>query len=462
MKFIPFLFLVSIFFNIGCTTEKQDNQDLINELNHSLQTEILDAWYPLTVDSVNGGFLSNFTFDWQPKGPQNKMIVTQTRHLWTLSEASRFYKNDEYKKMAGHAFYFLRDKMWDKEFGGFYTTLNREGIPGETEFGGAKMAYGNAFGIYALVAYFKLTGDEEALELAKKTFLWLERYSHDPVYKGYFNGLARNGSPMSIGGLEEQTEIVPEELPNYSRISQKDQNTSIHVIEALTELYKVWPDDLVKERLQEMFTLISETIVTEKGYLTLFLERDWTPISFRDSSEVVIRRNIFMDHVSFGHDIETAFLLLEAAHSLNGRTDENILAVAKKMVDHTITNGWDKEKGGIYDRGYYFKDADTIAILHDVKVWWAEAESMNALLLMSYLYPDENSYKVYFNKQWEYIKAYQIDHKHKGWYEEGLDNSPNQVTAPKGSDWKINYHNARTLMNCIKMLKSEHELTSKH
>lgn len=461
MKIKTYFLTMAIIFCISCSQQKNENQVLIDELDNSLRTEILDVWYPLTIDSVYGGFLSNFTFDWQPRGPQNKMIVTQTRHLWTLSQAALFYNSDEYRKIADHAFLFLKDKMWDKEYGGFYTTLNREGIPGETEFGGAKMAYGNAFGIYALTAYYNLTGNEEALELAKKTFLWLEKYSHDPVYLGYFNNLQRTGSPLSEGGMEASLISVPEKMPNYKRISQKDQNTSIHLLEAFTELYKVWPDELVETRLKEVFTLISDKIVTPKGYLTLFLERDWTPISFRDSSEAVIRRNIVMDHISFGHDIETAFLLLEASHAINGEPDEKTMALAKKMVDHTLNNGWDNKNGGIYDRGYYL-NSDSVTIIHDVKVWWSEAEAMNSLLLLSKFFPDEDKYHEYFLKQWEYIKTYQIDQIHKGWYEEGLDNSPEQVTAPKASDWKVNYHNFRTLMNCIKMLRGDHELTAGH
>src|SRR5680860_911699 len=237
MKIKTYFLTMAIIFCISCSQQKNENQVLIDELDNSLRTEILDVWYPLTIDSVYGGFLSNFTFDWQPRGPQNKMIVTQTRHLWTLSQAALFYNSDEYRKIADHAFLFLKDKMWDKEYGGFYTTLNSEGIPGETEFGGAKMAYGNSFGIYALTAYYNLTGNEEALELAKNTFLWLEKYSHDPVHLGYFNNVQRTGSPLSEGGMEASPVSVPEEMPNYQRISQKDQNTSIHLLEAFTELY---------------------------------------------------------------------------------------------------------------------------------------------------------------------------------------------------------------------------------
>ena len=455
MKIIHTIFFV-LFIVFGCSPEKKDNASVIDEMDLSLKAELLDVWYPRTVDSVYGGFLADFTYNWTPRGPQNKMVVSQTRQLWTSSEAAIFYKNDEYKKIADHAFRFINDVLWDKENGGFYTTLSREGIPGETEFGGFKMTYGNAFGIYALVAYYNLTGNEDALKLAKKTFMWLENFAHDPVYGGYFNSLLENGSPLSKGNLDK-LEVAPEELPGYQRISQKDQNTSIHILEALSELYKVWPDELVRQRLDEIYTLLSEKIINEKGSLTLFLTRDWQPISFRDSSEAVIKRNFEIDHVSFGHDIETGFLMLEAAHSL-GKMDEKAVALAKKMVDHTLDNGWDKKDGGIYDRGYYYKGMDTCTIVHDVKVWWSEAEAMNALLLMSKLFPEETKYRDYFEQQWSYIKKYMIDHEHGGWYGEGLDNSPRYAKAPKASDWKVNYHNFRALRNCIQMLRGDHEL----
>ena len=109
-------------------------------------------------------------------------------------------------------------------------------------------------------------------------------------------------------------------------------------MEALTELYKVWPDELVRERLQQMLEVIRDTIVTEKGSLTLFLERDWTPISHQDSSETYIRENSYRDHISSGHDVETAFLMLEASHALGLKDDQRTHDIAKKMVDHAIAN----------------------------------------------------------------------------------------------------------------------------
>jgi mannobiose 2-epimerase len=430
------------------------SEEIATEMEHSLRTELLAPWYPNSLDTVNGGFLSDFTYDWKAEGRQNKMLVTQTRHVWTSSQAARFLRDDTYRRIAKHGFTFLRDKMWDEEFGGFFMLRDTQGGPVSYSYGDEKRAYGNSFAIYALASYFHLSGDSSALNLAKDTFHWLEKHSHDPEHKGYFDRMLRDGT---LPQRDQSAAIWDARLSGL-----KDQNSSIHLMESFSELYRVWPDPLLRERLLEMLTLIRDTITTPKGYLTLFLERDWTPISFRDAPAEVRESNYHLDHVSFGHDVETAFLMLEASHVLGLESDEKTMTVAKRMVDHALANGWDDVNGGLYYEGYYFAGTDTITIIDESKNWWVQAEMLNALLLMSKLHPDEARYYDAFKKQWAYIDKYMIDHEHGGWFIDGLDKDPDRITAPKGSDWKINYHDGRALMNCIKMLRGEHELTARH
>jgi mannobiose 2-epimerase len=283
------------------------------------------------------------------------------------------------------------------------------------------------------------------LNLAKKAFLWLEKGSHDPVYKGYYQHLNRAGTPVQRGKT----------TPSTSDLGYKDQNSSIHLLEAFTELYEVWPDPLVRERLEEMLYLVRDKITTPKGNLTLFFTHDWSPISFHDSSEAVIRKHKHLDHVSFGHDVETAYLMLEASHALGIKNDTTTLAVGKRMVDHALQNGWDKTVGGFYDAGYYFNGRDTITILLDIKNWWAQAEGMNTLLLLADRFPqDPMQYYDRFKQQWQYIQTYLIDHAHGDWYEYGIDKEPHRKTALKGHAWKATYHHYRALSNCAKQLRA--------
>ncbi len=414
---------------------------IAQQMRYAAKQGLIEVYYPRDIDTAYGGYLSTFSYDFHPVGEQDKMIVTQARHTWSTAKAAMFYHDTSYITMSRHGFLFLRDKMWDKEYGGFYNLVTRDGTPKST----IKEAYGNAFAIYGLSAYYECSHDTAALNLAKKTFLWLENHSHDPKYKGYFQHLQRDGTPVKRGA----------DVKSTSDLGYKDQNSSIHILEALTELYQVWKDPLVKERLQEMLTLIRETIVTPKGNLQLFFTPEWKPVSFRDSTEQSILQHRNLDHVSFGHDVETAYLMQEATEALGNTHDAKTLAIGKKMVDHALRVGWDNSLGGFYDEGYYFKDKPGLTIINKSKNWWAQAEGLNTLLIMAQLYPtDPVNYLKHFYKQWDYVQTYLIDHEHGDWYEEGLDNEPQRKTALKAHIWKGSYHNFRALMNCINRLDS--------
>lgn len=423
-----------------------DKQAIAKQMERSARVELLDKWYPRSVDTANGGFLSAFTYDFKVAPDQHKMIVTQARHVWSNAKAALFYPGVPYFKAdAKHGFLFLRDKMWDKKNGGFYTYTDREGNVAENSFA-SKEAYGNSFAIYGLAAYYQASGDTAALNLAKQTFWWLEKHAHDPINKGYYQHMNDDGSVIKRTA----------DFPSTSDKGYKDQNTSIHLLEAFTELYTVWPDSLLRERLNEMLLLVRDKITTPKGYLTLFFQPDWTPVSTRDSSTVSILKHRYLDHVSFGHDVETAYLMLEASHVLGLAHDEVTLKVAKRMVDHSLKNGWDKKVGGFYDEGYYFKDQPGISIIKDGKNWWAQAEGLNSLLMMSTLYPkDELQYYDKFKQLWTYVQTYLIDHQHGDWYPGGIDKEPEMKKALKGQIWKGTYHNFRALMNCINQLKPD-------
>ncbi len=368
-------------------------------INDVLDNLILKKWYPRVVDTTFGGYLSNFDYEWIKKERQEKMIVTQARHVWTASKAAEFYpQNTIYPSVAAHGFRFLKDKMWDGADGGFYNLVTQAGEPILENNRIIKQAYGNAFAIYALAAYYKFSGDTSALNLAKQGFYWLEKHSHDPQYGGYFQFLEKNGSPLKNG---------------LGNTPPKDQNSSIHLMEAFTELYGVWKDDLVKKRLEEMLVLIRDTMTDDRGFLNLFFEQDWTHRSYRDSTDEVRKKNINLDHVSFGHDIETAWLLMDAATVLKKPKDEKTLRMAKKLVDHGLKFGFDASVGGVYDGGYYFKNQPVLTIVKGGKNWWAQVETMNTLLYMAKLFPkDDMDYYGKFLKQWKYIQDYLIDYEH--------------------------------------------------
>jgi mannobiose 2-epimerase len=238
-------------------------------------------------------------------------------------------------------------------------------------------------------------------------------------------------------------------------VGYKDQNSSIHLLEAFTALYKVWPNGLLAQRLNELLGLIRDTITTENGYMRLFFEKDWKPASYQYNTPEIIAEHYYLDHVSFGHDVETAYLMLEASHALGGEADERTLEKGKIMVDHALRTGWDSANGGFYDGGYYYADAETLTVVNTDKNWWTQAEGLNTLLMMSYYFPnDPMDYRGHFNQLWKYTNTNLMDPEYGGWYEWGTDMRPDAKEGLKGHIWKATYHDYRALLNCKKRLEA--------
>ncbi len=423
-----------------------DDKALLTEIEASFERDLVDAWYPRSIDKEFGGFVTGFAGDWEPTEETGKFLVGQARHVWTLSRLAGFKEDPAYAEFARQGVRFLIDVMWDREHGGFFEGVTQDGKPLPEE---GKSAYGMAFSIYALSAYYAETKDEEALDFAKRAFRWLDKHSWDSREGGYVDDLSLAGAwrPKRIG------------KDDTLELGAKDYNSSIHVLEAYTALFAVWPDEAVRLRLQQMLEIVRDRFVQEPAYLHLIFDRNWKKVSFRESGRDVVLRFRFYDHVSWGHDLETAFLILEAAEALNGEVDSRSSQVAKALVDHSLATGWDEARGSFYEGGYYFEEGGEIEVIMPEKVWWIAAESLNATLLMSQLHPDEPKYRKAFEAQWIYIKKYLIDHEHAGWMATGLDSAPDSASLPKGFRWKASYHDARAYMNCIEMLRGTFPLT---
>ena len=407
---------------------------------------MIDVWYPACIDTINGGYFSDFTYDWILEGPQDKFIVTQARHVWSLSFLYEKYdKRDEFLKWAGHGVHFLKNNMWDHEYGGFYQLTDDQGQLKKGLISHDKKAYGNAFAIYALAQYYKVSNDTIALELAKKTFHWLDENSRDNVHGGYFEFLHRDGTPI------DRKEMDQFQHSERLQIGLKDYNSSIHLLEAFTTLYQVWPDSLVRERLAEMFDVVTNKMYDERGFLKLYFHADWIHVSDDVFKEINATGRHFSNHITFGHDVETAFLIYEAARVL-GMEEGQYMGKIKLLVDHPLSTGWDKGHGGFFDQGKYINGQ--VKIIYDHKEWWGQAEAMNSFLLMDGLFPgDSKNYYQKFEEQWKYIDSYLIDHVHGGWYINGLDVSEKYKKANKASIWKGNYHTIRAMVHCLERLE---------
>ena len=398
------------------------------QAEENLRVHDLNQWFPRAVSGeFGGGFDQNFSENWTNTSHGERSLVYQSRLTWLAAQAALRFPGEaaRWKSASTHGADFLRSQMWDGRNGGFFWELNA-GTPGRN---GEKHAYGNAFAIYALAAHFRATGDERSLQLAQNAFRWLDLHAHDARNGGYFEALSREGHPILTAPSSEQTADVI-----GTRYGYKSMNTHIHLLEAFAALSEIWPDPTLKSRLREVFGLVRDTIVVSPpGAMNLFFRPDWKPVP---------------DHDSFGHDIETAYLLVEAAGALGMPNDKRTWDVARSLVDHTLDFGLDTQNGGFFDAGGTFG-----GISGDDKVWWAQAEALNALLLMHERFGVQTPrYWNAFVAQWNFIQTHQIDVTSGGWYRRvAKDNAP-FAGESKSDGWTEGYHQGRALLNVSQRL----------
>jgi cellobiose epimerase len=405
---------------------------LADDVEITLHHDVLDVWFPRTVDHENGGFRSDFTREWSPAIKSGgKFSVFQGRMTWISSQVAlrRPDLKDKFLPIAQHGLDYLNNTLWDKQYGGFYWGLDDKAST-SSYYTDGKHLYGNSFALYGAAAAYQATKNPEALELAQKAFRWIDEHAHDSKNGGYFEWLTREGKVVE--GNPDDVRLQPVPVAEFP-IGYKSMNTHIHLLESFTQLYEVWKDDTLRQRLGELLAINRDKICLQPGVMNLYFTNDWRAIP---------------DHDSYGHDVETAYLMLEAEDVLGKGHDPKTERMAKLLVDHALANGWDEIYGGFYQDGTTFGKPES-----RLKEWWVQMEGLNSLLLMHEKYGRQtDTYFKAFQKQWEFIKTYQIDPQFYGVYEMvSPDGIP--VNANKGRIWKGAYHDGRALLNVSDRLR---------
>jgi len=412
-----------------------ETRALAEEFDTILLRDELPLFYPGCLDREHGGFRHAEPEEWKklPPAEREKNLVFQARMVWTAAEVARRRPDlrEEYLAYARHGFRFLKDHFWDSAQGGFYGMVGESGGP-STRFGGDKFAYGISFGIYACAGYFRVSDDPEALALALDAFRWMERHARDKDHGGYYEAYEPSGAVLLDAARSCNPQRDSDQLG--TRYGLKSMNAHIHLMEALTELYQAGRDPRVRVRLEELFHLVRDVITVDPpGAMNQFFAPDWKPLPFADS---------------FGHDVETTYLLLETAEALGlSEDDARTFKVARRLTDHALRYGWDSEQGGFWEEGNAFGPAHT----GESKIWWSQAEGLNSLLLL-YERTGELRYWNDFVKLWGFVRSCGIDFERGGW-RFGL----NPVQANEGwkvHPWKTAYHSGRAMLNVADRLRN--------
>jgi mannobiose 2-epimerase len=383
------------------------------EVKKEITQNILPFWSTEMADTKNSGFVGRIDGNGTVYPQADKGCVMNARILWTFSSAYRVLDYPEYLKQATIAKDYILKYFFDKEFGGTYWLINHKGQMVD----GKKQIYAQAFVIYALVEYYRVTEDEICLQKAIELFGLIEKYSFDTKLGGYFEAFNREWG--EIGDLR---------LSDKDFNEKKTMNTHLHVLEAYTNLYRVWEHDSLKQQLIRLIHDFTDRIIDNKTHhLILFFDEHWNT-----KSEIV----------SYGHDIEASWLLYEAAHVLGDETLINKVKPLCLKVADAACEGFMPDGSMIYE-----KHNDTGHIESD-RHWWVQAESV-----VGFLNAYELSGKtVYFDKAiatWDYIKANIIDKQKGEWFWSADEKKKPNLKDDKAGFWKCPYHNGRMCLEII-------------
>ncbi len=388
----------------------------LSQLEKELQDNILGFWMKHTVDTEHGGFIGEIDNKLNIIAGAEKSLVLNARILWTFASAYRVYQLPEYLTIAERAYAYLLEHFIDKEYGGLFWMVDATGSPSQPK----KQIYGQAFAVYALAEFYHATGRPEVLEEAIQLFHTVEKYGYDPIYKGYIEALSRDW--QMTDDLSLSTKDMNE---------KKSMNTHLHVLEAYTGLYRVWKSEELRDKLAELIEMMLEHIIDEQGqHFHLFLDEEW---------------NVKSDHISYGHDIEGSWLLVEAAETLG---DEALLQrvrkVAISMAEAVLADGVASD-GGIWN------EADHNGLINKEKDWWPQAEAVVGFY-NAYQLTGEAKFADAAIAAWTFIDTYIVDHKLGEWYWGVDENLRPMAHEPKVSAWKCPYHNSRACFEMIHRL----------
>lgn len=392
---------------------------MTKEIREHLSHGIIPFWKALR-DDEHGGYYGWMGYDLSVDKKAEKGCILNSRILWFFSNAYTLLEDESLLREAEHSYAFLKERCMDRENGGVFWSLRYDAEPQDT----TKHTYNQAFAIYALSSYYEASGDGEALKLAKGLFHLIEEKCTDAV--GYREAFDR-----------EFGEIENDKLSENGVIAAKTMNTLLHVFEAYTELYRVSGMPQAGERM--------------KWILDTFADKVYNPALHRQEVFFDENMNSILDLHSYGHDIETAWLIDRGVEVLG---DE---AYAKKMAP--ITRDLTAQ---IYKTAF---DGRSLAnecergVVNTHRIWWVQAEAVVGFLNGYEKNPDKPEYLEAAKAEWEFIKAYLID-KREGseWFWEVDENGKPFEGRPIVEPWKCPYHNGRMCFEVIKRAGEQKEV----
>lgn len=384
---------------------------MTEEIKAHLLNDIIPFWKGLR-DDTYGGYYGYMGYDLEVDKKAVKGCILNSRITWFFSNAYTVLQEESLLDEARHGYEFMRDFCMDKENGGIFWSLKYDGTPEET----LKHTYNQAFAIYALSSYYEASKDEEALAQAFSLFDLIETKCRDEI--GYLEAFN-----------EKFEEIDNDKLSENGVMAEKTMNTLLHVFEAYTELYRVTKDDRVKTKLKEI--------------LDTFAEKIYNPALHRQEVFFDKYYNTIIDLHSYGHDIETAWLIDRGVEILGEEEYEKKLSpITKDLTNQIYQIAFD---------GRSLSNECEKGVVDTYRIWWVQAETVIGFLNGYEKDPERTEYLDAAKAEWEFIKRYVIDKRNgsEWFWRVSIDGVPDEE-KPIVEPWKCPYHNGRMCLEVIK------------
>ncbi|WDI43816.1 AGE family epimerase/isomerase [Bremerella sp. P1] len=378
---------------------------LLDQYRNGLLDDTLPFWLKHSVDQQYGGFITSLDRDGTIVDT-DKGVWQQARFTWLLGELyNEVEPREEWLRLAETGLQFISEHAFDPVDGRMWFHLTREGEPIRKR----RYAFSESFAAIAFGELAKATGKAEYAEKAHELFLRFVNHHPEPKFTSV--------RPTRGIGVPMITINTAQQLRGSIGLEDAD----LYIDQSI--------DAIRTFHVKSEIACVMETVGSDGEVLDHFDGRTLNP----------------------GHAIEGAwFILWEGKY----REDQDLIQLGCQMLDWMWHRGWDEEYGGIL----YFTGVDDRPVQeywHDMKFWWPQNETIIATLLAYYL-TGEDRYAQWHQQIHDWAYSHFADPQHGEWF--GYLHRDGRLSSTlKGNLWKGPFHFPRMQLVCSQLLQ---EMTS--
>lgn len=385
--------------------DKSQSSQIAQFYRKLLCEEILPWWTRHAIDDKYGGICSCIKDDGEIIS-YDKYVWSQVRALWTFSATcNRVQATEEWQYIAKELFRFVINKC-QRSDGDWNFLLDRQGNVKDA----VSSIQTNAFAICAMVEYFRLSKNEQALEAAMKT------------YKLCLNKLAKPGSYAT----------KPYPIPQGTKAHRVSMQFSL----AFCELGKIIGDD----------NILKQGLILTEDILEHFRRPELQAIVEYISTANELLPAPVGTYIGPGHGIETAWFQIE---NLRGHMQNEQLSKILQIMSWSLERGWDQDKGGLF-LGVDIKGEKPYIPNAGMKIWWPHCEALCGTL-MAYEVSHEQRFLDWFQRVHNWAFEHFPDRQHGEWTQK-LDEYGRKTDKVVALPVKDPFHLPRSLIYSLESL----------